>query len=73
VIDRLGEEARPLLPEIQTVASRGSRKKAGGESYAGRMAKTLQEILTGKKERLVYPCSGPVAVGSSSRQYPENK
>jgi alkylhydroperoxidase family enzyme len=55
VIDRLGEEARTLLPEIQTVASRGSHKKAGGESYAGRMAKTLQDVLTGKKERLVYP------------------
>ena len=58
VIDRLGEEARPLLSDIQTVASRGSHKKAGGESYAGRMAKTLQEILTGKKERLVYPAAG---------------
>ncbi len=56
VIDRLGEAARPLLPEIKERAEgvKGKKQK-GGEDYAVRMANTLQDVLTGKKERLVYP------------------
>ena len=55
VIDRLGEEARPLLSEIKTVAAKDVKANAGRENYAIRMAKTLYDQLTGKKERLVYP------------------
>jgi tetratricopeptide (TPR) repeat protein len=56
VIDRLGEAARPLLPEIKERAEgRKGKKQNGGEDYATRMANTLQDVLTGKKERLVYP------------------
>lgn len=56
VIDRLGEAARPLLQEIKERAEgRKVKKQNGGEDYAARMANTLQDVLTGKKERLVYP------------------
>jgi hypothetical protein len=58
VIDRLGEAARPLLPEIKACAEgvTGKKQKKGeGENYSVRMANTLQDMLEGKKERLVYP------------------
>ena len=55
VLGRLGEEARPLLPEIKDVATRSNKKHTGSENYAVRMANTLCDELTGKKERLVYP------------------
>jgi hypothetical protein len=58
VIDRLGEAARPLLPAIKARAegvTGKKQKKSGGENYAVRMASTLQDVLEGKKERLVYP------------------
>jgi arylsulfatase A-like enzyme len=58
VIDRLGEAAGPLLPEIKERAEGATgkkQKKGGGENYSVRMASTLQDMLTGKKERLVYP------------------
>jgi hypothetical protein len=58
VIDRLGEAARPLLPAIKERAegvTGKKQKKGGGENYSVRMANTLQDVLTGKKESLVYP------------------
>jgi len=55
VIDRLGEAARPLLPEIKERASGRSKGRKGGENYALRIANTLQDVLSGKRERLVYP------------------
>jgi hypothetical protein len=44
-----------LLPEIKDVATRSNKKHTGRENYAVRMANTLCDELTGKKERLVYP------------------
>jgi len=58
VMDRLGEAARPLLPEIKERAegvTGKKQKKSGGENYSVRMATTIHDVLTGKKERLVYP------------------
>lgn len=57
VIERLGEAARPMLPEIKERAegvTGKKQKKGGGENYSVRMASTLQDVLEGKKERLVY-------------------
>lgn len=58
VIDRLGDAALPLLPEIQERAggvTGKKHKKGGGENYSVRMASTIRDLLTGKKDRLVYP------------------
>lgn len=57
VIERLGDDARRLWPEIkQCLAEHQDAARPGGvEDYAVRMATTLNAIFTGQKQALVYP------------------
>ena len=57
VMERLGEDARLLWPEIKQclAAHQGRKWQPGDEDYAVRMAMTLDALFAGKKEPLVYP------------------